>query len=159
MARPATGTCRGGVFVCGDVESLRDKVSLWLHAMYDDQNLYVLARWRDETPLNNPGQTIADYGFAGDCLQLRFIAAPGTPQERGSHLTCWQGRDGADVMDVEYGKQFNDGGNLKNAKSAGRAQAFADRQGRQGLRARDRHPLEAARQRARPRPARASRSS
>jgi len=115
----------GGVFVCGDVESLRDKVSLWVHTMYDDQNLYVLARWRDETPLNNPGQTIADYGFAGDCLQLRFIAAPETPEERTSHWTCWKGRDGADLMDVQYGKQFNDGGNLKDAKTAGAAQAFA----------------------------------
>jgi hypothetical protein len=42
----------------------------------------VVARFIDETPLNNPGQTIADNGFAGDRLQIRtyFLAghAPGT---------------------------------------------------------------------------------
>jgi hypothetical protein len=39
--------------------------------MYDADNLYILARFTDETPLNNPGQTIADYGFSGDCLPHR----------------------------------------------------------------------------------------
>ena len=27
----------GGLFVCGDVERLRDQFSVWVHAMYDDQ--------------------------------------------------------------------------------------------------------------------------
>ena len=59
--------------------------------MYDKDNLYLLARWNDDTPLNNPGQTIADYGFAGDSLQFRTITAPGTPQERGQHFTITPG--------------------------------------------------------------------
>ncbi|MCF7974181.1 MAG: hypothetical protein K9N55_10225, partial [Phycisphaerae bacterium] len=45
----------GGVFVCSDVENLRSKMGLWVHTMYDADNLYVLARWRDETPMSNPG--------------------------------------------------------------------------------------------------------
>src|SRR5437868_4786753 len=60
-----------GIFACDDVEVQRDHFGVWLHAQYDAENLYLLARWNDDTPLNNPGQTIADYGFAGDSLQFR----------------------------------------------------------------------------------------
>ena len=69
----------GGFFICDDVETQRDKFAVWFHAMYDADYLYLLAHFVDETPLNNPGQTIADYGFAGDSLQLRTLTAPGTP--------------------------------------------------------------------------------
>ncbi len=44
---------RGGVFVSGELENLRDRFALWIHAMYDDEYVYILSRWRDETPLNN----------------------------------------------------------------------------------------------------------
>ncbi len=114
----------GSVFVCGDVENLRESFSVWFTAMYDEAGLFLLARWNDETPLNNPGQTSADYGFAGDCLQVRFITAPGGPQERGGHLTCWQGRDGKDIIFYERGKSLNEG-SVKDVKSAGARQAFA----------------------------------
>ncbi len=112
-----------GVFTCSDVEHQRATMAIWFHAMYDSRNLYLLARWNDETPLNNPGQTMADYGFAGDCLQFRIITHPEDANERTSHWTCWRGRDGDDIMGVEYGKQFNQG-NLKNAKTKGAQQAF-----------------------------------
>ncbi|MEX0671179.1 MAG: hypothetical protein WD060_12055 [Pirellulales bacterium] len=52
--------------------------------MYDDRNVYILARWLDETPLNNPGSPRGDYGFAGDCLQFRTITEAGTPREPGA---------------------------------------------------------------------------
>src|SRR5690606_31512340 len=68
-------------------------------------------------------QTAADYGFAGDCLQVRFITAAGQPNERGGHFTCWQGRDGKDIIFAEQGKTFGEG-NLKDAKSSGAQQAF-----------------------------------
>jgi hypothetical protein len=91
-----------GIFACDDVENQRDKYAVWLHAMYDATNLYLLARFTDETPLNNPGQTIADPGFDGDCLQFRIITAPDDPAgERTSQWTCWRGRDGADVMTLQ----------------------------------------------------------
>ena len=111
------------LFACGDVETLRDQYAVWFSAMFDAQNLYLLARWNDETPLNNPGQTMADYGFAGDCLQFRIILQPGLPTERTSHWTCWQGRDGDDLMDIAYGKRFNEG-SIKDAKKLGAKQAF-----------------------------------
>jgi len=56
----------GGVFVCGDVENLRDKIAVWIHAMYDADNLYVLARFADDTPLNHAGSIAGDHGFQGD---------------------------------------------------------------------------------------------
>ncbi len=68
----------GGIFTCDDVQNQRARFALWFHAMYDAENLYLLAHFIDETPLNNPGQTIADYGFAGDCLQ-------GTHPHRARH--------------------------------------------------------------------------
>jgi len=59
----------GGLFACSGVETLRDKVALWFHAMYDAKNLYVLARFTDETPLNNPGSTAG-----GDTVDLQLGA-------------------------------------------------------------------------------------
>jgi len=113
----------GGLFACSDVENERQKMAVWLHAMHDKDHLYLLARWIDETPMNNPGSSKGDYGFSGDCLQFRIITAPDTPQERTSHWTCWIDRDHIDVMDVAYGKKFNEG-SLRNAKSKGAQQAF-----------------------------------
>ena len=70
------------MFVCGDVENARDTLSLWYHAMYDAENLYLLARWKDTTPLNNPGVTSGDFGFHGDCLQTRVIVSYDQPDEK-----------------------------------------------------------------------------
>ncbi|MBA3936530.1 MAG: hypothetical protein H0X38_03635 [Planctomycetes bacterium] len=122
----------GGVFVCSDVENLRGRFASWLHLMYDQDNLYVLARWNDDTPMNNPGLVSGDQGFAGDCLQLRLsIAAQGLPDfgrdepptQRTTHVTAWRGRDGKDVIDLAWGAKFDQGG-LKDAKAKGGAQAF-----------------------------------
>ena len=115
----------GGVFACGDAENLHDKLACWLHLMYDKDNLYILARWSDETPLNNPGSSKGDYGFAGDCLQLRVVTAPDQrDNERTTHITAWLDRDGIDVVDLAYGKKFNEGG-LKDAQTQGAAQEFS----------------------------------
>ena len=114
----------GGVLACGDAENQRGKFAVWLHLMYDAEQLYVLARWVDETPLNNPGSAKGDFGFSGDCLQFRVITADGSKErERCSHWTCWRDRDGVDVMDVAYGRRFNEGG-LKDAQKQGATQEF-----------------------------------
>ena len=113
-----------GIYCCDDVEQQRDHYAVWLHAMYDQDNFYILARFTDETPLNNPGQTIADMGFAGDCLQFRVITAPDDPARKWvSHWTCWRGRDGADIMTIQYGEKFTS--EIKDAKPQGAQQAFA----------------------------------
>ncbi len=115
----------GGVFICGDVENLRDKIACWFHAMYDEDSLYFLSRWIDHTPLNNPGTVKADYGFSGDCLQVRVITAPDEgARERTAHLTAWRDRDGTDLIDVSYGKKFNEG-SMKDAQKKGAVQEFS----------------------------------
>ncbi len=118
----------GGVFACGDVENTREQYSVWFHAMCDAENLYLLARWIDPTPLNNPGQTIGGFGWNGDCLQVRFITNRGTADERQSNWTCWRGVDGADLMDLHlggFGKKESYGRDLKDAKAEGGKQGFS----------------------------------
>ena len=124
----------GSIFICSDVENYRDQFASWQSAMYDADNLYLLARWIDTTPMNNPGLCGSDMGFQGDCLQVRFIISPvGTMPDpraddaktgqRTTHITAWRGRDGRDIIDLAYGKQFNEG-TVKDAKKEGAQQAF-----------------------------------
>jgi len=114
----------GGVLACSDAENMRDKLACWFHLMYDADHLYFLARWIDHTPLNNPGSSKGDYGFAGDCLQVRVVTAPDQgAKERTTHITAWQDRDGIDVVDLAYGKKF-DGGGMKDAQTQGAVQEF-----------------------------------
>jgi len=115
----------GGIFACGDAEVLRERIACWFHLAYDADNLYVLARWVDEDPRNNPGSTAGDHGFAGDCLQFRIVTANLTPQERCAHVSAWYGnKNRKHVIDMAYGKSFNAGGNLRDAQTAGARQAF-----------------------------------
>lgn len=113
----------GGILACSDVENLRDQYGVWFHIMYDGDNLYALARWIDPTPLNNPGAK-GDFGFAGDCLQFRTVTTDAAGKERTAHWTCWRNRDGADVIDIAYGRDFK-GGGIPDAKTEGAQQAFA----------------------------------
>lgn len=113
----------GGVFVCGDVENLRDKMGLWVHTMYDADNFYVLARWMDETPMSNPGSVAGDYGWNGDSLQLRIIAKPSQSNAPTiCWVTAWRDRDGKDVIDLDFPKKDRE--RLKDAKTRGAKQAF-----------------------------------
>ena len=113
----------GGVFVCGDVENNREKLAVWIHAMYDPQYLYILARWIDETPLNNPGSIRGDFPFNGDCLQFRTITGQGAPEERGQHFSAWRDRDAIDAIKIEQGVRFKEGV-IADAKTQGARQAF-----------------------------------
>ena len=128
-----------GVFACGDVENQRDKYGVWIHAMWDKDNLYILARWQDLTPMNNPGSIKGDYGFNGDCLQFRVVTAPADkladatgkldlrnqddlPGTRVSHITAWRDREGLDTLQIGWGHRFNEGG--CDGKAKGGKQAF-----------------------------------
>ena len=112
-----------GIFTCCDVENQREKFGVWSHAMYDDKYLYLLYRWTDETPMSNPGQAAGSYGWDGDCIQVRFITNLGKTNERVSHWSCWRDRDGVGIMDVAYGRGFNEG-KIKDAQTQGAQQAF-----------------------------------
>ena len=120
----------GSLFICSDVEMFRDQFSSWQSAMFDDQNLYLLSRWNDTTPLNNPGVCGSDHGFAGDCLQLRLVVdstgraqQSATATEWTTHVDAWRGRDGRDMVGLVYGRGFDKGG-VKNALTEGAKQAF-----------------------------------
>ena len=62
-----------GIFASNDVEHCRDDFAVWVHGAYDANNVYLLAHFLDKTPLDNPGDTRMDFGWGGDCLQVRFI--------------------------------------------------------------------------------------
>ena len=120
----------GSMLICSDVENYRDEFASWQSAMFDDENLYVLSRWLDTTPLNNPGLCGSDAGFAGDCLQFRLIVDSSgqakkqkSPTERTTHVEAWRGRDGRDMVGLVYGREFNEG-SVKNALAEGAKQAF-----------------------------------
>jgi hypothetical protein len=123
------GTCEewdltGGVFTTGDAENLRAKLATWFHAMYDTENLYLLTRWTDQTPMSNPGTSKGNYGWDGDCLQARIITQPEQgDKERCTHLTAWRDRDGLDVIDAAWGRKFNQGGE-KDLQTKGALQEF-----------------------------------
>ncbi|HWE04328.1 MAG TPA: hypothetical protein VG326_18125 [Tepidisphaeraceae bacterium] len=114
----------GGIFICDDVQTQRDTIAVWLHAMYDKDNLYLLAHFKDQTPLNNPGQTLADFGFAGDSLQVRIVTHPGEPDERGNHFTAWRGVGGSDVITMQGGKTFKEP-TVHDVKTLGAQQGFS----------------------------------
>jgi outer membrane protein assembly factor BamB len=83
----------------------------------------VLARWKDPTPLNNPGVK-GDLAFQGDCLQFRIITTDAADKERTAHMTFWKPREGGDLMNITYGRDFK-GGSIPDAKTEGGRQAFA----------------------------------
>ncbi|HWE04658.1 MAG TPA: hypothetical protein VG326_19790 [Tepidisphaeraceae bacterium] len=87
----------GGLFACGDLEHLRDQFSVWVYANYDQDNLYVLAKWKDPTPLNNP-EGAGGHAFNGDCLQLRFVFFPDTPDQTATWWDCWRDKTGKSVI-------------------------------------------------------------
>jgi hypothetical protein len=119
----------GGIFACSDVENLRDQFGMWYHTMYDAENLYVLARWKDPTPLNNPGLN-GDMGFQGDCLQFRTVTTDAAGKERTAHWDCWKYREGGDVVSVQFGKGLNEG-SIPDTRVEGAQQTFvADADGK-----------------------------
>lgn len=118
----------GGVFACGELEHLRDQFAVWFHAMYDADNIYLLARWQDPTPMNNP-ETLGGHGFNGDCLQVRFILFPDTPEQTVTWWTMWRDAKGVAVADRSWpgprnGVPDNPLENLARTDAQGVKQAF-----------------------------------
>ncbi|MEZ0297610.1 MAG: hypothetical protein ACAI35_14270 [Candidatus Methylacidiphilales bacterium] len=99
----------GGIFACGELEHLRDNSSVWLHAMHDSEYLYVLARWKDPTPLNNP-ESLGGHGFNGDCLQFRCILFPDTPDKCITWWDGWRDNQGRPVAGRECPGKRNGAG-------------------------------------------------
>ena len=119
----------GGIFACGELEHLRDNSSAWCHAMYDSETLYILARWKDPTPLNNP-EALGGHGFNGDCFQFRVILFPDTAEKSITWWDGWRDNQGRSVVarsspDAVNGvKDNNVMPALDNASGQGVKQAF-----------------------------------
>lgn len=122
----------GGVFCCMDVENLRTTMAVWIHTMYDEKNLYVLARWIDETPLSNPGLAGGDAPWQGDSLQMRIMPDPSrmgkNKRGRTAPAMCWangwRDRNGKSAIDIDFP---NGGGTvLKEALGKGARMAFTE---------------------------------
>lgn len=110
----------GGILMCGDVEHDLLAHSLWLHAMYDEQFLYVLVLWQDSTPLNNRVPANRENGWDGDSLQFRLKSGSGAV----AHVTAWRAPTGTSCVDVVYGADLQ-GGHVRDGLNAGAQEAFA----------------------------------
>ncbi len=125
---PADWDLSCGVFACGELEHLRDQYALWVNAMHDDENFYLLVHWIDPTPLNNT-ETFGGHGFNADSLQFRTILFPGTPDETALWWMFWQDATGRSVGDrsspgPKDGRENNIMENLRFALDHGAKQAF-----------------------------------
>ena len=121
-----------GVFICPDVEQERDRLGVWFHAMYDENYLYILGRFLDDTPLNSSRDPNFDFGWNGDCLQVRLTTDHEGPKQTYTQITCWQGLGGKHVVDMarEYGKDGWKGKDLESLGQAKQAMTInADRKG------------------------------
>ncbi len=112
------------VFACGDVENYRDKFGVWFSAMYDSQKLYLLARWNDDTPMNNSGSTAGNFGWDGDCIQIRVVADYDKPYEQRNVFNCWYGADGKDVVERDTPGKTKRSPKGDDIKADGALQAF-----------------------------------
>lgn len=121
------------LYICGDVERFSETYAMRFGAKYDEKYLYVLAYWYDQTPMNNPGQVSADYGWYGDSLQLRILTGKGK-ESKVTHVTAWRGVAGGDIVDLTFGDHAIKGKKIqiKNAKLKGVLQAFGVRSDKSG---------------------------
>ncbi len=122
----------GSIFACNDVENNRKKFGVWFSAMYDDANLYLIARWNDDTPLNNQGSTSGNFAWDGDSIQVRVVADYGTPNEQVNVFNCWQGVDGRDVLERDTKGKTKLSPKGDNVKPEGAQQSFQVYSNRQG---------------------------
>jgi sugar lactone lactonase YvrE len=109
--------------------ALEDTYSLRLAAAYDAGGLWIAARFRDSTPLQNHVDPRLDpfKGWDGDALQLRLVTdakiAQPIPKEKLNadaitHLTLWQFSDAKlSALDVRHGMDFHAAKTLTGAAS------------------------------------------
>lgn len=112
-----------GVFLCGNVEKQLNEFAVWIHVYYDNEALYVLGRFTDKTPLNNPIPINQDSPWEGDALQLHLVSRPRTESERVVDVMGWQHQGGDQRVWVQCGADYK-GTAVANALTAGAAQQF-----------------------------------
>jgi hypothetical protein len=105
----------GQVFMCHDIEALKDIYSARVAAMYDAQNLYLAIHWADPDPMCNSRDPRydADKGGTGDSVQFRIKT------DRISNVTCWYC-----APNREPAIRFNYGTDLTHPDGGGSKQLF-----------------------------------
>jgi hypothetical protein len=102
----------GQVFMCYDIETLKDVYSAKVAAMYDADNLYLSVHWTDPNPMCNSHDPHyqANRGWAGDCVQFRFKT------DRITNLDCWYyAANKEPTIRINYGSDLThpDGGGTR----------------------------------------------
>ena len=73
-----------------------DSCSVWTHFMWDAKGVYMLARYRDDTPFVNATRGVNfDQAWRGDCYQARVVFDRGTPDEHQMHVDMYYSRPDA----------------------------------------------------------------
>ncbi len=97
------------------VRNIRDRYSVKVYSMHDKDNLYLLLKWRDPSPMVNnvdadgaPGD-----GWMADSLQMRMITDHGPV-----HMTAWYGsKSDKTVFHAAFGGPFD---NIKTLSAKGK---------------------------------------
>ena len=70
-----------------------DSYSVWTHFMWDAKGVYLLARYRDDTPFVNATRGMNfDQSWRGDCYQARVVFDRKTPDEHQMHIDMYYSR-------------------------------------------------------------------
>ena len=80
--------------------------SIWTHMMWDAKGLYLLGRYRDDSPFVNNAVKGIDFSksWRGDCFQARVIFDDRTPDEHQMHIDLYYSRnDGRGYIAVKHG--------------------------------------------------------
>ena len=76
--------------------AVADSYSVWTHFMWDSKGVYMLARYRDDTPFVNATRGLNfDQAWRGDCYQARVVFDRGTPDEHQMHIDMYYSRPDA----------------------------------------------------------------
>jgi len=90
----------GQTLMCYDIENERDSYSAKVAMMYDRDNLYISAHWKDPKPMVNHHDPHyqGGKGWAADCIQLRIKT------DRIAHVTAWYYSDKQEpTIQITYG--------------------------------------------------------
>jgi len=93
-----------GVFSYNDPQ-VAARHSVWTHLMWDAKGVYLLGRYRDDTPFVNATKGI-DFSksWLGDCYQARVIFDNRTDDEHQMHIDMYYSRpDGRGYIAVKHG--------------------------------------------------------
>lgn len=94
----------GGIWSYND-PTLVDKYAVWSHVMYDDKGVYLLMRYRDDSPMKNDTRG-RDFhqSWQADAFQGRVVFDKDTPEEHQMHINgFYSSEENQPYMIVHHG--------------------------------------------------------